>query len=99
METVTRKFSLEKTRSKGGRIVDAIGNLGNWPFRQTISYNVGVNCDSIEEGHGLLRVLRHGRTVAIAVLPPPVGFFRRLLNWRAVARSSQSWDDFLRPRR
>ena len=108
MDTFTRKFILEKTRSKRGAIVDAIGNLGNWPFRRTISYNVGVNCDAIEAGDGLLRVLRHGRTIAIAELPLPVGFLRRLLNWctsllhprharkDAGGPSSRTWEDLLR---
>ena len=111
METLTRKFSLEKTRSRKGRIVDVVGNLGNWPFRRTISYNVGVNCDSIEARDGQLRVLRHGRTVAIAELPPPAGLVRRLHGWCAAllhprhartgahSQSSRTWEDLLRPPR
>jgi hypothetical protein len=111
METFTRRFILETTRSKKGVIVDAVGNLGNWPFRRTISYNVGVNCDAIEARDGLLRVLRHGRTVAIAELPPPEGLLQRLLNWRtrllhprharkcANGPASRPWEDLLRPPR
>ena len=60
MEDLTRKFILEKTRSRRGAIVDAVGNLGNWPFRRTISYNVGVNCDAIEAGNGYLRARLSG---------------------------------------
>jgi hypothetical protein len=109
MNDLTRRFILEMTRSKQGVIVDAVGNLGNWPFRRTISYNVGVNCDAIEARDGLLRVLRHGRTIAAAELPPPVGLLRRawsaLLHPRhaaaqASARSSDpKWEDLLRPGR
>jgi hypothetical protein len=111
MDTFTRRFILEKTRSQKGLIVDAIGNLGHWPFRRTISYNVGVNCDSIEARDGLLRVLRHGRTVAIAELPLPAGLVRRLLSWCAAllhprharagtnSQKSRTWEDLLRPPR
>ena len=111
MSYVTRRFSLERTRSKKGVIVDVVGNLGNWPFHRTISYNVGVNCDAIETRDGLLRVLRHGRTIALAELPPPAGLFRRLLSWRpallhprhapkaTAGRSSRTWEDLLRPPR
>jgi len=108
MEDLTRKFILDKTRSKRGVIVDAVGNLGNWPFRRTISYNVGVNCDAIEAGNGYLRVLRRGRTIAIAELPPAgsllVRLFRRigeLLHPRHATSqySSARWEDLLHPRR
>jgi hypothetical protein len=108
---VTRKFILEATRSQKGAIVEAVGNLGNWPFRRGVSYSVGVNCDAIEARDGLLRVLRHGRTIAIAELPLRGGPLRRLLHWCASrlhprhARkgaggpSSRKWEDLLRPRR
>ena len=111
METFTRRFILETTRSKKGVIVDAVGNLGNWPFRRTISYNVGVNCDAIEARDGVLRVLRHGRTVAIAEMPLPLGLLRRLLGWctallhprhartGANGPSPRAWEDLLRPPR
>jgi hypothetical protein len=105
MSHLTTKFFLETTRSKAGLIVDAVGNLGNWPFRRGISYNVGINCDSIEARDGLLRVLRHGRTIAIAELPPPVSLLQRawsaLMHPRhAAAQSSGAkWEDLLRQRR
>ena len=113
MDDLTRKFILEKMRSKKGAILDAVGNLGNWPFRRTISYHVGVNCDSIEARDGYLRVQRRGRTIAIAEMPPRRGLLQRL--WRngwnslmhprhdrtSIAGHSQElrWEDMLRPRR
>jgi hypothetical protein len=68
MDSCTRKFTLEKTRSSEGSIVDAKGRTGIWPLRRAISYHVGVNCDSITVRDGLLHVQRHGRTVATAGL-------------------------------
>ena len=113
MEHLTRVFFLEKIRSKLGAIVDVVGNLGNWPFRRTISYHVGVNCDAIETRNGYLYVLRRGRTIAIAEMPPRPGFLQRLLRggWNAllhprhavtrIAGHSQKlrWEEMLQPRR
>jgi hypothetical protein len=111
MSQFTTKFFLESTRSKRGAIVDAVGNLGNWPFRRSVSYNVGINCDSIEAQDGVLRVLRHGRTIAVAELPPPLSLARRLRRavsdlmhprhkaTRISTQSGPAWEDLLRQRR
>ena len=111
MNDITRKFFLERMNSNRGAIVDAVGNLGTWPFRRVISYHVGVNCDLIEARDGLLRVLRCGRTIAIAELPRPGSLLRRFSRWctqllhpRHVASGTQSqpapqWEDLLRPRK
>ena len=86
MDGITRKFTLDKTRSNLGVIVDAIGSTGYWPFRRTISYHVGINCDSISVQDGRLQVQRRGRTIAVAELigTPSKGI---------------RWEDMLRPRR
>ena len=113
MGDLTRVFFPEKIRSKLGAIVDVVGNLGNWPFRRTISYHVGVNCDAIEIRDGYLCVLRRGRTIAIGEMPPRRGFLQRLLRsgWNAlrhprhaatsIAGHSQQlrWEELLLPRR
>lgn len=107
MYDLTRKFILEKTSSRGGKIDDVVGNLGNWPFRRTISYHIGVNCDAIEAKDGFLRVLRRGRTIAIAELPPPASLVRRLLRaWSALLHPRHAgspsvlrWEELMRPRR
>jgi len=113
MEHLTRVFFLEKIRSKLGAIVDVVGNLGNWPFRRTISYHVGVNCDAIEASDGYLRVQRRGRTIAIAEMPPRASLLRRLLRsgWHALLHPRHSltsgaghsqelrWEDMFHPRR
>jgi hypothetical protein len=113
MDDFTRKFIVEKIRSKPGTIVDVVGNLGNWPFRRTISYHVGINCDVIEVRDSYLRVQRRGRTIAIAEMPPRAGMLRRLLRhgWNAllhprhagasIAGHSQElrWEELLHPRR
>ena len=82
MDKATRTFILETTRSKNGKIVDAVGTTGTWPFRRTISYNAGVNCDSIAVIEGRLQVQRRGRCIAVAEL---IGntrpLLRRLLPW------------------
>ncbi len=110
MDCTTRKFTLEETRSRLGIIVDAIGSTGYWPFRRTISYHVGINCDSIKVQDDLLHVQRRGRTIALAELlgvPSPLS---RLLRsgWQGLlhprhASSGRStgikWEDLLRPRR
>ena len=111
MDDYTRTFSLDKTRSAKGRIVDAVGHLGNWPFRRTISYHIGVNCDTIEARDGHLYVLRRGRTIARAELPREPLTLRRLLRSsldgllhpRHAARDACgreiSLEDLIRPRR
>lgn len=111
MDDVTRKFFLEKINSRRNAIVDVVGNLGNWPFRRTISYHVGVNCDSIEATNGFMRVRRRGRVIAVAELPPPAGLLRRFLRWSvqllhprhasgtATAQSAPQWEDLVRPRK
>jgi hypothetical protein len=81
MDQPARTFILEKTRSKNGMIVDAIGKIGTWPFRRTISYNAGVNCDSIAVVDGRLRVQRRGRCLAVAELIGTRSMLRRLLPW------------------
>jgi hypothetical protein len=68
MDSRTRKFILEETRSSEGAIVDARGRIGYWPLRRAISYHVGVNCDSICVRDDLLHVQRRGRTIATAEL-------------------------------
>jgi len=110
MDSTTRKFTLEETRSKQGLIVDAIGRTGYWPFRRIISYHVGINCDAINVQNGHLHVQRRGRTVAYAELlgvPSPLSQLPRS-GWRALLHprhaSIQSspgvkWEDLLRPRR
>ena len=90
MDGITRKFTLEETRSSEGKIVDAKGHIGAWPLRRAISYNVGVNCDSICVRDGLLHVQRCGRIIATAeLLGTPSTFTRRL---RAI------WEALLFPR-
>ena len=104
MENLTRKFILEKTRSRRGAIVDAVGNLGNWPFRRTISYHVGINCDSISVQDGRLQVQRRGRTIAVAELIGAPSLLARLLHPRhrrehAAGTPGLKWEDMLRSRR
>jgi len=112
MDNFTRKFILEKIRSTKDAITDVCGNLGNWPFRRTISYHIGVNCDAISIHDGHLYVKRCGRTIAIANLPRPVGPLRRFLEFvraslhprharRVTAGESldMRWEDMLRTRR
>jgi hypothetical protein len=113
MDYFTRKFTLQKTRSKLGAITDAVGRTGNWPFRRTISYHIGVNCDAISISDDRLRVLRRGHTVAVAELPRARMSLWRLLrsSWDALlfprhARKNAGdsspdmrWEDMLRPRR
>ena len=112
MEDLTRKFALEKMRSRQGAIVDVIGNQGNWPFRRTISYHVGVNCDAIENRDGFVRVHRRGRTIAIAEMPPRQSTLLRLLrsglepmlhprHARNASDGPQDvkWENLLQPRR
>ena len=82
MDQVTRTFSLEKTRSKNGIIVDAVGKTGTWPFRRTISYHVGVNCDAIAIVDGRLLVQRRGRGIAVAELIGAPSLLQRLLRLR-----------------
>ena len=79
MDICTRKFRLEETRSSAGAIIDAKGRTGCWPFRRTISYHVGVNCDSIAVRDDLLHVQRRGRTIATSeLLGVPSPLARRL---------------------
>jgi hypothetical protein len=90
VDICTRKFRLEKTRSSEGAIKDATGRTGCWPFRRTISYHVGVNCDSICVRNDLLHVQRRGRTIATSELlgvPSPLA-----RQWRAI------WEALLHPR-
>jgi hypothetical protein len=82
MDKVTRNFILEKTRSKNGTIVDAVGKTGSWPFRRTISYNAGVNCDAITVVDGQLLVQRRGRCIAVAELIGTPSLLQRLLGLR-----------------
>lgn len=90
MDDITRQFTLEETRSSEGKIVDAKGHIGAWPLRRAISYNVGVNCDSISVVDGLLHVHRCGRTIATAELLGAAPTFARRL--RAI------WAALLHPR-
>jgi hypothetical protein len=90
MEDVIRKFTLEKTRFKSGGIVDAIGRTGLWPFRRTISYHVGINCDAISVIDGRLHALRRGRSIAIAELIGTPTLLQRLLRGE--------WTTLLHPR-
>jgi hypothetical protein len=69
MEGTARKFTLNGVQSKHGAIVDAHGSIGFWPFREPISYHVGINCDAISTGNGELRVQRYGQVVAWARMP------------------------------
>jgi hypothetical protein len=79
MDDLTRKFTLEETRSSKGAIVDARGRTGAWPLRRAISYHVGVNCDLISIRDGLLHVHRRGRIIATSeLLSVPSPFARRL---------------------
>ena len=90
MDVCTRKFTLEETRSSEGAIIDAKGRTGCWPFRRTISYHVGVNCDSIAVRDDLLHVQRRGRTIATSELlgvPSPM--------WRLLRAG---WEALLHPR-
>jgi hypothetical protein len=82
MDKVTKNFTLEQTRSKNGTIVDAVGKTGTWPFRRTISYNAGVNCDSIAVVDGRLQVQRRGRCIAIAEPTGAPSLLQRLLRLR-----------------
>jgi|SRR6185369_3832540 len=112
MDGITRKFSLEETRSKLGAIVDAIGRTGTWPFRRVISYHVGINCDSISVQDGRLQVQRRGCTIAVAELIGTPSPLARLLRsgWRgllhprhghehAASTPGIKWEDMLRSRR
>jgi hypothetical protein len=110
MDGITRKFTLRETRSRLGAIVDAIGSTGQWPFRRTISYHVGVNCDAISIRDVHLYVQRCGRTIAVAVLPGAPKTLRRLMQsgWSALLHPRHApiggspeikWEDLLRPRR
>jgi len=65
MTTATRIFTVSRTRAENGAIVDAAGWTGRWPFRRSISYHVGVNCDSITLGDGRVHVYRRGWTIAV----------------------------------
>ena len=69
MEDAARRFTLKGMLSKHGTIIDAYGSTGFWPFREPISYHVGINCDAISADNGELRVQRYGQTVALARLP------------------------------
>ncbi|MGH8765736.1 MAG: hypothetical protein ACRET8_08460, partial [Burkholderiales bacterium] len=64
-----RKFTLNGVLSKQGTIVDAYGLTGFWPFREPISYHVGINCDAISASNGELHVQRYGQVVARARMP------------------------------
>jgi len=113
VNNLTRKFLLEKMRSTVGAITDVSGNLGNWPFRRTISYHVGVNCDAISVRDGHLYVQRRGRTIAVAEMPRRIGPLRRFAQFardsllhprharRQAGGGSQDvrWEELLRPRR
>jgi hypothetical protein len=90
MDSVTRQFTVDQTRSSNGAIVDAKGSTGTWPLRRAVSYHVGVNCDSIAVRDGLLYVERRGRTIATAELQGVPSLFARRL--RAV------WEALLHPR-
>ena len=113
MDSYTRNFTLEETRSSQGAIVATTGRTGYWPFRRVISYHIGVNCDVISIRDGRLQVLRRGRTIAIAELLGTPAPLARLLRtgWEALlhprhARASAAersqdlkWEDMLRSRR
>lgn len=90
MDACARKFTLEETRSSECSIIDAKGRSGFWPFRRTVSYHVGVNCDLISIRDGLLRVQRHGLTVATARLPGASAPLARRLR--------AAWEALLHPR-
>jgi len=110
MDEFAISFSLERTRSRDGAIVDASGRSGYWPFRRVISFHVGVNCDAISVSDGRLRVQRRGRTIAFAALigaPSPLG---RLLRsgWASLLHPRHAngegepavkWEDLLRRQR
>jgi hypothetical protein len=110
MDRITRKFTLQETRSKLGAIVDVIGRTGHWPFRRTISYHVGINCDAIAIRDVHLHVQRCGRTIATAVLPGAPKPLRRFLlsGWESLLHPRHAsadrptgikWEDLLQPRR
>ncbi|HEY6966703.1 MAG TPA: hypothetical protein VI229_04470 [Burkholderiales bacterium] len=103
-------MKLTKTRIQSGVILDASGTIGNWPFRRTVSYHVGINCDTIAVRDGQLVVQRRGRIVAIAESPDvPPSFVRMLrsaldalLHPRHARRTAADrlpgvrWEDFFR---
>jgi len=66
MTSATRSFTVARTRTENGSIVDAAGWTGSWPFRRPVSFHVGVNCDSIAQSDGRLYVYRRGWTIAVA---------------------------------
>ena len=90
MDGTTRRFTLEETRSRLGAIVDAIGSTGYWPFRRTISYHIGINCDAITVQDDNLHVQRRGRTIAVAGLLGAPSPLSRLLR--------TGWQGLLHPR-
>ena len=100
-----RKFTATHTRLVLGKIADAAGWTGFWPFRRAVSYHVGVNCDSINLDAGRLQVRRGGRTIAIAALRNGKGLrWTALLHPRHDRARAQAqgdtvrWEDLLRPR-
>jgi len=105
MTGLVRKFTATRTRLAEGVIVDAAGWTGFWPFRRTVSYHVGINCDSIAMRDGRLDISRCGRTVAIAALRGGKGLrWTALLHPRHARASDEArgdavrWEDLLRPR-
>jgi hypothetical protein len=82
----TRKFTVSTVRRKKDDISDVCGRLGFWPFRRTISYHVGVNCDSIAVSGGEILVYRRGRVIATSPMPPAEGFSLSRLLWPRHAR-------------
>jgi len=74
MTTATRSFTVARTRTENGGIVDAAGWTGSWPFRKRISFHVGINCDSIVQSDGLLYVYHHGWTIAVSATRAKPGF-------------------------
>jgi len=69
MAEYTRNFTVSRTHSADGVIVDATGWTGRWPFRRPVSYHVGVNCDAITASGDRLYVTRRGWTIAVAEAP------------------------------
>jgi hypothetical protein len=102
-----RTFVLQATRIRHGAIESAIGTVGRWPFRRDISYQAGVNCDSIAVQDGKLHVRRRGRTIAVAeLIGNPTGFGKLLRSMRRISgiagrveSQGTSWEGMLRPRR
>jgi hypothetical protein len=107
MDENLRTFVLQATRFRHGAIESAIGTVGRWPFRREISYQAGVNCDSIAVHEGKLHVRRRGRTIAVAeLIGNPTGFGKLLRSLRRISGIASrvdshgtSWESMLRPRR